>query len=243
MYLVGLDHRSRSMYSTITVMISLPAIVKLVNWTLTMLNGALKIDVAMLFVNSFFFFFLCGGLTGMWLSHVGLNVYVHDTFYVVAHFHFMFSAATFSAVYAAVYYYFHVIFGVTYSKVFAYLHLIYWTFGQWLTFLPLFWVGYNGLPRRYHDYPLIYLGWHGLSSIGHLLTIISGIFFFLMLADSAIERKIATNINLGIPRFNKRILYYIYKITFLQSTQKALSTTKHNYRARFNTNTEFELFN
>jgi heme/copper-type cytochrome/quinol oxidase subunit 1 len=65
MYLVGLDHRSRSMYSTVTVMISLPAIVKLVNWTLTMLNGALKIDVAMLFVNSFFFFFLCGGLTGM----------------------------------------------------------------------------------------------------------------------------------------------------------------------------------
>lgn len=243
MYLVGLDHRSRSMYSTVTVMISLPAIVKLVNWTLTMLNGALKIDVAMLFVNSFFFFFLCGGLTGMWLSHVGLNVYVHDTFYVVAHFHFMFSAATFSAVYAAIYYYFHVIFGVTYSKVFAYLHLIYWTFGQWLTFLPLFWVGYNGLPRRYHDYPLVYLGWHGLSSIGHLLTIISGVFFFLMLADSAIERKIATNINLGLPRFNKRVLYYLYKITFLQTTQKTLTTTKYASINRRLTSVEFELFN
>lgn len=243
MYLVGLDHRSRSMYSTVTVMISLPAIVKLVNWTLTMLNGALKIDVAMLFVNSFFFFFLCGGLTGMWLSHVGLNVYVHDTFYVVAHFHFMFSAATFSAVYAAVYYYFHVIFGITYSKVFAYLHLIYWTFGQWLTFLPLFWVGYNGLPRRYHDYPLVYLGWHGLSSIGHLLTIISGVFFFLMLADSAIERKIAVNTNLGVPRFNKRVLYYIYKITFLQTTQHSTSVVSQNYRARFSKNVEYEIFN
>ena len=242
MYLVGLDHRSRSMYSTITVMISLPAIVKLVNWTLTMLNGALKIDVAMLFVNSFFFFFLCGGLTGMWLSHVGLNVYVHDTFYVVAHFHFMFSAATFSAVYAAVYYYFHVIFGVTYSKVFAYLHLIYWTFGQWLTFLPLFWVGYNGLPRRYHDYPLVYLGWHGLSSIGHLLTIISGVFFFLMLADSAIERKIATNLNFGLPRFNKRILFYIYKITFLQNTQHALKTTKFLHKNRSVGCIEYEVF-
>ena len=243
MYLVGLDHRSRSMYSTVTVMISLPAIVKLVNWTLSMLNGALKVDLAMLFVNSFFFFFLCGGLTGMWLSHVGLNVYVHDTFYVVAHFHFMFSASTFSAVFAAVYYYFHVVFGVTYSRVFGYLHLIYWTFGQWLTFLPLFWVGYNGLPRRYHDYPLAYLGWHGLSSIGHLLTIISGIFFFLMLADSAIERKIATNLHLGIPRFNKRILYYIYKITFLQTTQRSLQTTRFGYKARFNNNVEFELYN
>ena len=65
MYLVGLDHRSRSLYSTVTVMISLPAIVKLINWTLSTLNGALKIDTAILFINSFFFFFLCGGLTGM----------------------------------------------------------------------------------------------------------------------------------------------------------------------------------
>lgn len=243
MYLVGLDHRSRSMYSTITVMISLPAIVKLVNWTLTMLNGALKVDLGLLFAVTFFFFFLCGGLTGMWLSHVGLNVYVHDTFYVVAHFHFMFSASTFSIVFAAVYYYFHVVFGVTYSKIFGYLHLIYWTFGQWLTFLPLFWIGYNGLPRRYHDYPLAYLGWHGLSSIGHLLSIISAIFFFLMLADSAIERKLATNINFGIPRFNKRILYYIYKITFLQTTHRILKPTKFNYLARFNQNVEYELFN
>lgn len=243
MYLVGLDHRSRSMYSTITVMISLPAIVKLVNWTLTMLNGALKVDLGLLFAVSFFFFFLCGGLTGMWLSHVGLNVYVHDTFYVVAHFHFLFSAATFSIVFAAIYYYFHVVFGITYSKIFGYLHLIYWVFGQWLTFLPLFWVGYNGLPRRYHDYPLAYLGWHGLSSIGHLLSIISAIFFFLMLADSAIERKIVTNINFGVPRFNKRILYYIYKITFLQTTHRILKTTKFNHLARFNSNVEYELFN
>lgn len=216
MYLVGLDHRSRSLYSTVTVMISLPAIVKLVNWTLTMLNGALKIDTAMLFMNVFFFFFLCGGLTGMWLSHVGLNVYVHDTFYVVAHFHFMFSASTFSAVFAVIYYYYSVLFGVKYSKIFSYLHLIYWFGGQWLTFLPLFWVGYNGLPRRYHDYPLYYAGWHGLSTVGHVLTILSVIFFFFTLVDSMVEKKIYTHNILGIPRFNKRINYYFFKIRYNQ---------------------------
>lgn len=242
MYLVGLDHRSRSMYSTITVMISLPAVVKLVNWTLTMLNGSLKVDLALLFTLSFFFFFLCGGLTGMWLSHVGLNVYVHDTFYVVAHFHFLFSAATFSAVFSALYYYFHVIFGVSYSKIFGYLQWIYWTAGQWLTFLPLFWVGYNGLPRRYHDYPLFYLGWHGLSSIGHLLTIISGIFFFLMLLDSAIEQRIATNLVFGIPRFNKRVLYYIYKITFLQYMDRQINIFRYNYKNKWRKNLEFEVY-
>jgi len=66
----------------------------------------------------------------MWLSHVGLNLYVHDTFYVVAHFHFMFSAATFSALFAGVYHYYHIIFGVSYSKNFATFHLIYWFAGQ-----------------------------------------------------------------------------------------------------------------
>lgn len=242
MYLVGLDHRSRSMYSTITVMISLPAIVKLVNWTLTMLNGALKIDVPLLFICNFFFFFLCGGLTGLWLSHVGLNVYVHDTFYIVAHFHFMFSAATFSAVFAAVYYYFYIIFGVTYSKIFAYLQLIYFVCGQWLTFLPLFWVGYNGLPRRYHDYPLFYLGWHGMSSVGHLLTVLSAVFFFLMLLDSAIEQKVHVPINLGVPRFNKRVLFYIYKITFLQLMDRQVSLIRYVARTKHKRGVEFELY-
>ena len=216
MYLVGLDHRSRSLYSTVTVMISLPAIVKLVNWTLTMLNGMLKFDTAIAFVNVFFFFFLCGGLTGMWLSHVGLNVYVHDTFYVVAHFHFMFSASTFSAVFALIYYYFSVLFGIKYSKIFSILHLIFWFGGQWLTFLPLFWVGYNGLPRRYHDYPIFYMGWHGLSTIGHFLTLCSIFFFFLMILDSLLEKKIYTHNTLGIPRFNKRINYYFFKIRYNQ---------------------------
>jgi cytochrome c oxidase subunit 1 len=65
MYLVGLDHRSRSLYSTITIMISLPAVVKLINWTLTFLNGSLMINLPILFTFAFFLFFLCGGLTGM----------------------------------------------------------------------------------------------------------------------------------------------------------------------------------
>ena len=223
MYLIGLDHRSRSMYSTITVMISLPAIVKLVNWTLTLLNNALRIDGAFLFVTSFFFFFLCGGLTGMWLSHVGLNVYVHDTFYVVAHFHFMFSAATFSMIFGGIYYYFAALFGVRYSRIFCYLHWFYWTAGQWLTFLPLFWVGYNGLPRRYHDYPVFFAGWHGLASFGHMLTLLSLCFFFLMFFDSFLEKKKTPSLTLGIPRFHKRILWYIYKITLLQSRQTTLN--------------------
>lgn len=129
MYLVGLDHRARSLYSTITVMISLPAVVKIVNWTVTLLNGFLKIDLALFYVFSFITFFLCGGLTGLWLSHVSLNIFVHDTFYVVAHFHFMFSCATFSAIFAGYFYYHHVIFGKKPSSYLILFHVIYWTIG------------------------------------------------------------------------------------------------------------------
>ena len=130
MYLVGLDHRSRTMYSTITIMISLPATIKMVNWTLSLVNGALKLDVPMLFAISYMFFFTVAGFTGMWLSHVGLNVTMHDTFYVIAHFHLMLSGTAMVGVFGGFYYYFTALFGIKYSRFFGFLHLIYFSGGN-----------------------------------------------------------------------------------------------------------------
>lgn len=223
MYLVGLDHRSRALYSTITVMISLPATIKIVNWTMTLLNGALRWDLALLFAFAFILFFLSGGLTGMWLSHVGLNVSMHDTFYVIAHFHLMFSAGVITGSFAGIYYYFPALFGVKYSRIFGYLHLVYFFGGQWMTFIPMFWIGYSGMPRRIHDYPAFMMGWHGMASVGHLTTLIGVLFFFLMLLDSHIERRVAVHSILGVPRWHKRVLYYIFKIRYLQYVNKRLS--------------------
>ena len=223
MYLVGLDHRSRALYSTITVMISLPATVKIVNWTLTLLNGALKWDVTLCFALAYILLFLSGGLTGMWLSHVGLNVSMHDTFYVIAHFHLMLSGATLTACFAGFYYYFAALFGIKYSRIFGYLHLIYYFGGQWMTFLPLFWVGYGGMPRRIHDYPAVFMGWHGMASVGHLVTMIGILFFFIMLLDSHIERRVAVYSTLGVPRWYKRVNYYTFKIRYLLHVKKQLA--------------------
>jgi len=83
-----------------------------------------------LFAFAFILFFLSGGLTGMWLSHVGLNVSMHDTFYVVAHFHLMLSGAAMTAAFAGIYYYFPALFGIKYSRMFGYLHLVYFFGGQ-----------------------------------------------------------------------------------------------------------------
>lgn len=222
MYLVGLDHRSRTMYSTITIMISLPATIKVVNWTLTLLNGALKIDAALIAVISYIFFFLVAGFTGMWLSHVGLNVSMHDTFYVIAHFHLMLSGTTMVGLFAGFYYYFTAFFGIKYSRIFAYLHIIYYSGGNWIAFLPQFYLGFSGMPRRIHDYPVVFMGWHSMSTAGHFITLIGIFFFFLMLLDSHIERRLATPLSLGMPRWNKRVVYYLFKIRYLQYTNKKL---------------------
>nr|NP_049605.1 cytochrome c oxidase subunit 1 [Tetrahymena pyriformis]AAD41950.1 cytochrome c oxidase subunit 1 [Tetrahymena pyriformis] len=223
MYLVGLDHRSRTMYSTITIMISMPATIKVVNWTLSLVNGALKVDLPFLFSMSFLLLFLVAGFTGMWLSHVSLNVSMHDTFYVVAHFHIMLSGAAITGIFSGFYYYFNALFGIKFSRMFGYMHLIYYSGGQWVAFVPQFYLGFSGMPRRIHDYPVVFMGWHSMSTAGHFITLIGIMFFFLMIFDSHIERRAATSSTLGLPRWYKRISYYIFKIRYLQHNKAKMN--------------------
>lgn len=214
MYLIGLDHRSRALYSTITIMISMPATIKVVNWTYTLINGSYKNDVVSLASTSFILFFLVAGFTGMWLSHVSLNISMHDTLYVVAHFHLMLSGAVVMGIFTGFYYYFAIFFQVKYSRTFAYIHIILYTAGQWLTFLPLFWVSFSGLPRRLHDFPAIYMGWQSMATAGHLVTMLGVLSFYIMLIDAKIEKKLPSNIHPLSPRYNKRITYYILKCNY-----------------------------
>jgi heme/copper-type cytochrome/quinol oxidase subunit 1 len=245
MYLVGLDHRSRNIYSTITIMISLPATIKLINWTLTLVNGAIQVDLVFLFFCSYVFFFLTGGFTGMWLSHVGLNVSMHDTFYVVAHFHLMLAGATMVGSFMGFYYYYDAFFGVQYSKIFGFLHLIYYSAGIWITFLPLFFLGFSGLPRRIHDFPAVFLGWQGLATCGHFLTLIGIFFFFFGILDANIEKKNSILLHFGIPKWGKRVHYYFFKICYNQYWSE-ISNEFPNVNARLylleNTFFEYECF-
>jgi len=129
----------------------------------------------------------------------------------------MLSGATLMGCFLGVYYYFTALFGVKYSRNFAYLHLLYYFGGQWLTFLPMFWLGFAGLPRRYHDYPIVFTGWHSLATTGHLVLMVGIAFFFITILDSFIERKVPTFYNYGIPRFYKRGSYYLFKIYHLHN--------------------------
>lgn len=94
----------------------------------------------------------------MFNAHIGFDVSLHDTFFVIGHFHVMLAGAGFSCVFAAFYFYFGSIFGVKYSRVFAILHFVFYFFGQLFTLIPMIWLGYSGMPRRIMDYPAYFGG-------------------------------------------------------------------------------------
>ena len=212
MYLVGLDHRARTLYSTITVMISLPATIKIISWTLSILNSPLKITFLTVFCIIYILFFLVSGLTGMWLSHIVLNITLHDTYYVVAHFHFMLSATAILGLMTGFYYYFNTFFNIRLSKTFIWLHITNFTLGHLLTFIPQFIVGVSGMPRRVNDYPDIFASLQGFSTSGYLVTLLGILFFIIVILDSHIKNKVHKVENL-LPRTNNRANYLYLKLS------------------------------
>jgi len=151
--MVGLANTTRTLYSTMTVMISVPASTKVLHWCVTIINSPRVIDVPLIFLLAFIYFFTLGGLSGMAVAHIGYDVLFHDTFYVIGHFHVMFAGAAISCIFAAFYHYYSSIFGVKYNKTLAYIHFFFYFFGQIFTVVPMFWLGYAGMPRRIMDYP------------------------------------------------------------------------------------------
>jgi len=210
MYMVGLANSVRTLYSTMTVMISVPASTKVLHWCVTVMNSAPIMDVGFLFLLAFMYFFVLGGLSGMFLAHVGFDVIFHDTFFVIGHFHVMLAGAAVSAIFAAFYFYFPAIVGVRYSRFFAYAHFALYVSGQLITVIPMFWLGYAGMPRRVMDYPSAFGGWHSIISAGHLLTVMGMVCFVLMIADSVYENRAPRPKTLGVGRLNTRLAFYVY---------------------------------
>lgn len=233
MYMVGLANSVRTLYSTMTVMISVPASTKVIHWCVTLIESTLTLDVGFLFLLSFMYFFVLGGLSGMFVAHIGFDTIFHDTFYVIGHFHVMFAGAAVCCIFAAFYFYFPAIFGVRYSKFFAYLHYGFYMAGQLLTLIPMFWLGYAGMPRRIMDYPSSFGGWHSVISSGHILTVISFVFFLAMLMDSFYEGRAPISKTRGVSRLNTRLAFYLYESRKLQAYQtKALPLLRRSSATR-----------
>ena len=229
MYMVGLSHTTRMLFSTLTVMISVPAATKLMHWCVTIVNSVFVMEIPLIFTFTFAFLFVCGGVSGMCVAHTGMDVLFHDTFYVIGHFHVMFASCAMIGIFAAFYFYFPAIYGVKYSRIYAYIHYVYYVFGQLITIMPMLWLGYCGMPRRVLDYPASLGGWHAISSAGHLLSVLAILAFFIMIYDSIRQGKPAIRNNFGAGRLNTRIGFYLFETNRLSFIQN-----KSFYTIRFN---------
>ena len=189
MYTVGMGVNLRAYFIAATMIIAVPTGVKIFSWIATMWGGSISFKTPMLWAIGFIFLFTLGGVTGVVLSNAGIDYSLHDTYYVVAHFHYVLSLGAVFAIFAGFYYWFEKIFGVKYNEFLGCLHFWLMFVGVNIIFFPQHFLGLQGMPRRYVDYSDGFAYWNMVSTWGYVITIVGVLVFLIMLAEAAIRRR------------------------------------------------------
>jgi len=191
MYTTGISLNTQRYFVFATMVIAIPTGIKIFSWIATMWGGSLRFATPMLWSIGFIFLFTVGGVTGVKLANAGMDRVLHDTYYVVAHFHYVLSLGAVFGIFAGWYYWFPKMTGWMYSETIGKIHFWAMFVGVNLVFFPQHFLGAAGMPRRYADYPDAFAGWNYVSSMGSYLSGVSVLIFLYGVYEAYAKKRVA----------------------------------------------------